>query len=286
VIILPKHAYIILWGYLDVSRCNFQLWRYTITTRLFWNLQLQFFFYTILTIFYIIQPYRPTHQTIYVYEWPYLDKNTSTIFSPTHWHVAPYVSISFNLQPRATTATRRTVGVVAVGLWALRQLRAPHTTWAASRAPPGPLAPGQPRSRAMRHPSRELRPSTVVAASMVELNRGGARAQGWARPQRLRARRSCWGREDGRRKKKLTNGAHTSLTEKCKCHMMYVFVYALCDSSHLRTYSVAYLKETKNCNSCETWVPLGPHRPGSRPSPTSGFGLLEDPPTCHWAQPT
>jgi hypothetical protein len=37
---------------------------------------------------------------------------------------------------------------------------------------------------------------------------------------------------------------------------------------------------------CETWVPLGPHRPGSRPSPTSGFGLLEDPPTCQWAQPT
>jgi hypothetical protein len=37
---------------------------------------------------------------------------------------------------------------------------------------------------------------------------------------------------------------------------------------------------------CETWVPLGPHRPGSRPSPTSGSGLLEDPPTCQWAQPT
>jgi hypothetical protein len=31
---------------------------------------------------------------------------------------------------------------------------------------------------------------------------------------------------------------------------------------------------------CETWVPLGPHRPGSRPSPTSGSGPLEDPPTC------
>jgi hypothetical protein len=37
---------------------------------------------------------------------------------------------------------------------------------------------------------------------------------------------------------------------------------------------------------CETWVPLGPHRPGSRPSPTSGSGLLEDPPTCYWTQPT
>jgi hypothetical protein len=37
---------------------------------------------------------------------------------------------------------------------------------------------------------------------------------------------------------------------------------------------------------CETWVPLGPHRPGSWPSPTSGSDLLEDPPTCQWAQPT
>jgi hypothetical protein len=33
---------------------------------------------------------------------------------------------------------------------------------------------------------------------------------------------------------------------------------------------------------CETWVPLGPHRPDSRPSPTSGSGLLEEPPTCQW----
>jgi hypothetical protein len=35
---------------------------------------------------------------------------------------------------------------------------------------------------------------------------------------------------------------------------------------------------------CETWVPLGPHRPGSRSSPASGSGLLENPPTCWWAQ--
>jgi hypothetical protein len=39
-------------------------------------------------------------------------------------------------------------------------------------------------------------------------------------------------------------------------------------------------------NCCETWVPLGPHRPGSRPSPTSGSGLPEDPSTCQWVQPT
>jgi hypothetical protein len=38
-------------------------------------------------------------------------------------------------------------------------------------------------------------------------------------------------------------------------------------------------------NVCETWVPLGPHRLGSRPSPTSGSGLLEDLPTYQWAHP-
>jgi hypothetical protein len=37
---------------------------------------------------------------------------------------------------------------------------------------------------------------------------------------------------------------------------------------------------------CETWVPLGPHKPGSWPSATSGSGLPEDPPTYQWAQPT
>jgi hypothetical protein len=33
-------------------------------------------------------------------------------------------------------------------------------------------------------------------------------------------------------------------------------------------------------HDCETWVTLGPHRPGSRPSSTSGSGLPEDPPSC------
>jgi hypothetical protein len=36
---------------------------------------------------------------------------------------------------------------------------------------------------------------------------------------------------------------------------------------------------TPRSGACETWVPLGPHLPGSRPSPTSGSGLLEDLPT-------
>jgi hypothetical protein len=43
---------------------------------------------------------------------------------------------------------------------------------------------------------------------------------------------------------------------------------------------------TPRSGDCETWVPLGPHRPGSQPSPTSGSGLPEDPSTCQWAQPT
>jgi hypothetical protein len=34
---------------------------------------------------------------------------------------------------------------------------------------------------------------------------------------------------------------------------------------------------TPHSGACETWVPQGPHRPGSRPSPTSGSGLLRRP---------
>jgi hypothetical protein len=37
---------------------------------------------------------------------------------------------------------------------------------------------------------------------------------------------------------------------------------------------------TPRSGTCETWVPLGPHQPGSRPSPTSGSGLPEDLLTC------
>jgi hypothetical protein len=34
----------------------------------------------------------------------------------------------------------------------------------------------------------------------------------------------------------------------------------------------------------ETWVPMGPHRPGSPRSLSSGPDLPEAPPTCKWAQ--
>jgi hypothetical protein len=37
---------------------------------------------------------------------------------------------------------------------------------------------------------------------------------------------------------------------------------------------------TPRSGACETWVPLGLHRPGSRLSLTSRSGLLEDLPTC------
>jgi hypothetical protein len=43
---------------------------------------------------------------------------------------------------------------------------------------------------------------------------------------------------------------------------------------------------TPRSGAFETWVPLGPHRLGSRPSPTSGSGLLEDPQTRPSCQPT
>jgi hypothetical protein len=33
---------------------------------------------------------------------------------------------------------------------------------------------------------------------------------------------------------------------------------------------------TPHSGACESWVPLGPHRPGSRPSPTSGSGQLDN----------
>jgi hypothetical protein len=43
---------------------------------------------------------------------------------------------------------------------------------------------------------------------------------------------------------------------------------------------------TPHSGACETWVPLDPHGPGSWSSKTSASGLLEDLPTCLWAQPT
>jgi hypothetical protein len=43
---------------------------------------------------------------------------------------------------------------------------------------------------------------------------------------------------------------------------------------------------TPHSGACEIWLPLGPHRPGSQPFPTSGSGLPEDPMTYQLAQLT
>jgi hypothetical protein len=69
------------------------------------------------------------------------------------------------------------------------------------------------------------------------------------------------------------------LLDRCAC-------YSTCITLRLRHDLSKVAAPTTRLESYETWVPLGPHRPGSRPSPTSGSGLPEDPPTCQWAQPT
>jgi hypothetical protein len=48
----------------------------------------------------------------------------------------------------------------------------------------------------------------------------------------------------------------------------------------------SFFFKNNSSTHCETCVPLGPNRPSSWPSPTSGSGLPEDPPTCQWAQST
>jgi hypothetical protein len=59
-------------------------------------------------------------------------------------------------------------------------------------------------------------------------------------------------------------------------------LFDLSMSSRLRHDPLEVAAPTHRSGACETWVPLGPHRPGSQPPPTSESGLLEDPPTCSW----
>jgi hypothetical protein len=63
-----------------------------------------------------------------------------------------------------------------------------------------------------------------------------------------------------------------------RLHRRHVF------ASHRRDF-VSAASPTRRSGPCETWVPTGPHRPGSQPSPTGGLDLPEDPPTCPWALP-
>jgi hypothetical protein len=71
---------------------------------------------------------------------------------------------------------------------------------------------------------------------------------------------------------------HTTISHRCK-----LWWYTINLSHRILSYW-SFLNS--GIGWCETWVPLGPHRQGSQPSPTSGSSLLEDPPTCQWAQPT
>jgi hypothetical protein len=52
---------------------------------------------------------------------------------------------------------------------------------------------------------------------------------------------------------------------------------------HRRDFVSAALP-TRRSEACETWVPMGPHRPGSQRSLSSGPDLPEAMPTCKWAR--
>jgi hypothetical protein len=63
-----------------------------------------------------------------------------------------------------------------------------------------------------------------------------------------------------------------------RLHRRHVF------ASHRRDF-VSAASPTRRSGACETWVPLGPHLPGSQSSPTVEHDLSEDPPTCPWTLP-
>jgi hypothetical protein len=52
---------------------------------------------------------------------------------------------------------------------------------------------------------------------------------------------------------------------------------------HRRDF-VSTTSPTHRSGACETWVPMGPHRPGSQRSPSSGPDLPEALSNCKWAQ--
>jgi hypothetical protein len=58
-----------------------------------------------------------------------------------------------------------------------------------------------------------------------------------------------------------------------RLHRRHIF------TSHRRDF-ISAASPTRRSGACETWVPTGPHRLGSQPSPTGGPDLPEDQPTC------
>jgi hypothetical protein len=52
----------------------------------------------------------------------------------------------------------------------------------------------------------------------------------------------------------------------------------------LRRDFVSAASPTRQSGACETWVPMGPHRPGSQRSLSSGLDLPEALPTYKWAR--
>jgi hypothetical protein len=52
----------------------------------------------------------------------------------------------------------------------------------------------------------------------------------------------------------------------------------------LRRDFVSAASPTRRSRVCETWVPMGPHQPGSQRSLSSGSDLPEALPTCKWAR--
>jgi hypothetical protein len=79
---------------------------------------------------------------------------------------------------------------------------------------------------------------------------------------------------------KITNRSAAKLT--CPFFLFWptCMLFDLFIALRLRHDLSKVVAPTPRSGACETWVPLDPHRPGSRPSLTSGSGLPEDPTTC------
>jgi hypothetical protein len=62
-----------------------------------------------------------------------------------------------------------------------------------------------------------------------------------------------------------------------RLHRRHVF-------ASLRRDFVSTTSAIRGSGACETWVPMGPHRPGSQRSLSCGPDLPEALPTCKWGQ--